>query len=51
MIEKEIFNFSDNNYNLTSVTYLSRPILLTAHYGTKSIMSLGANMATSNTQY
>ena len=45
IIMKEIFNFSDNNnYNLSNVTRLSRPIEHTTHYGTESITNLGAKI-------
>ena len=41
---KEIFNFSDNNYNLRSGTHLNRPIVHTTHFGTEFITNLGAKM-------
>ena len=41
---KEIFNFSDNNYNLRSGTHLNRPTVHTIHFGTEFITNLGAKM-------
>ena len=39
VIMKEISNFSDNNnYNISNVTRLSRPIVHTTHYGTEQIL-------------